>query len=399
MNQKTNKEFIFLMAFLTSIMAFAIDAILPALDQISADLNFEHITDSQYLISSIFLGFGIGLFLFGPLSDAYGRKKPVYVGAFIFISGCIISLLADNFNIMILGRLLQGLGASAFRIISLAIIRDQYSGPPMAKITSLVMTIFILVPVIAPSIGQFFLYTYSWKSIFYLFLIMCLITNLWFSFRQKETLAMNKRNPLNPRFIIKASLETLTTPITFISILISGLIFGAFIGYLSSSQMIFQRIYDVGDSFPIYFGSLALTVGISSFINSILVQKYGLLKLVNIAMKLMVVSLLPLTFYLFYTGNNPPLWILMLNLSFLFFFVGLLFGNLNAMAITPLGHIAGVASSVIGAVQNIISVMISILIVKEIELSILPLILGFLLVSSISSLILNLAIKSKFIVD
>jgi len=397
MTKTSNKEFIFLMAFLTSIMAFAIDAILPALDQIAIDLSFESIKDSQYIISVIFLGFGVGLFLFGPLADAFGRKKPVYLGGVIFIIGCLLSLYAQDFTMMIIGRFFQGLGASAFRIISLAIIRDKYSGAPMARITSLVMTIFILVPVLAPSIGQLMLLKFSWKSIFILFLLMCILTNSWFALRQEETLPLSKRNPLNPKFIMKASIETMTTPLSLISILISGFIFGGFIAYLSSSQIIFQRIYNEGEMFPIYFGSLAFTVGVSSLVNSVLVQKYGLIKLVNLSLKLMTISLLPLSLSFLFTEYHPSVYIFIANFAVLFFLVGLLFGNLNAMALASLGHIAGVASSVVGAVQNTISVAISILIVSQITNSIEPLIIGFLLLSALSSLLLNLALKFKYI--
>lgn len=397
---RTHKhEFIVLMAFLTSIMAFSIDAILPALDQIAIDLKFNSINDSQFIISSIFLGFGIGLFLFGPLADAYGRKRPVYLGGIIFILGCIISLIAKNFEIMIFGRFMQGLGASAFRIISLAIIRDKFEGPQMAKITSLVMSIFILVPVIAPSIGQLILLKFNWSAIFILLLTMSILTMIWFSIRQEETLSKEHRNPLNPRFIIKASLETLTTPTTFISILISGLVFGAFIAYLSSSQIIFQKIYLVGENFPLYFGALALTVGISSLINSFLVQRYGLIKLISISTILMTLFIAPITFYTYTENSNPSLSMFMLNLSILFFMVGILFGNLNALALSPLGHIAGVASSVIGAVQNMISVMISVIIVKEINENVFPLLLGFFIVSIVSALIMITGHKSNLLKD
>lgn len=397
---KQNKnEFIFLMAFLTSIMAFSIDTILPALDQIAIDLKFNSINDSQFIISSIFLGFGIGLFLFGPLADAYGRKRPVYLGGIIFILGCMISLIAQNFEVMIFGRFMQGLGASAFRIISLAIIRDKFEGPQMAKITSLVMSIFILVPVIAPSIGQLVLLKFSWNAIFIIFLIMSILSMMWFSIRQEETLSKEDRNPLNPRFIIKASLETLTTPTTFISILISGLVFGAFIAYLSSSQIIFQKIYLVGEDFPLYFGALALTVGISSLINSFLVQRYGLIRLISISTILMTLIIAPITFYTYSENTNPSLIMFMLNLSILFFMIGLLFGNLNALALSPLGHIAGVASSVIGAVQNMISVMISVIIIREINENIFPLLLGFFIVSVISALIIITGHKSNLLKD
>lgn len=394
-----SKEFVLLMAYLTSLMAFAIDAILPALDQIGKDLFFQNPNDTQYIISIIFLGFGFGLFLFGPLSDAYGRKPPIYMGASVFIIGCLISYFATDMQGMLIGRFLQGLGASSFRIISIAIVRDKYSGAPMAQITSLIMTFFILVPVMAPSIGQFVINYADWKAIILLFLFICITSTTWFALRQKETLSKSERKSIAPKQIIHASIETLTTPLSLVSILISGLIFGGFIAYLSSSQIIFQKIYGEIENFPYLFGGLAFTVGISSLINSFLVQRYGLVRLINIALKLMVLNLLPISFHFYFYPHEPSLLYFYITFAVLFFLVGLLFGNLNALAMAPLGHIAGVASSVVGAVQNMISVGISVLIISQIKMSTFPLIIGFLLVSALSLLLLNLALKFKYIDD
>lgn len=396
---KVPKEFVLLMAYLTSLMAFSIDAILPALEQIGIDLGFKNTNDTQYIISIIFLGFGFGLFLFGPLSDAFGRKKPIYIGAVIFIIGCLTSYFAENLEVMLLGRFFQGLGASSFRIISIAIVRDKYNGATMARITSLIMTFFILVPVMAPSIGQIVLNYASWKAIILLFLGICFTSTTWFALRQEETLTPEKRKDINLKHILRASIETLTTPLSLISIIISGLIFGGFIAYLSSSQIIFQKIYLQKDNFPLLFGGLAFTVGVSSLINSFLVQKFGLIKLVNFALKLMVISLLPISLYFTFSNQEPALIFFYITFAFLFFLVGLLFGNLNALAMAPLGHIAGVASSVIGAVQNMISVLISVIIISQITTSTFPLVIGFLLVSSISALTLNLSLKYKYLLD
>lgn len=396
-NQRVNKEFVLLMAYLTSLMAFAIDAILPALDNIGKDLAFSNTSHTQYIISIIFLGFGIGLFIFGPLSDAKGRKPPVYLGALIFIFGCLLSYFANSIEMMLFGRFFQGLGASSFRIISIAIVRDMYAGPQMAQITSLIMTFFILVPVLAPSIGQYVMNIAGWKAIILFFFLMCITSTLWFAIRQPETLNKEKRIPLDIKLIWKGTIETMTTPLSLISILISGLIFGGFIAYLSSSQIIFQKIYLVGEDFPLYFGGLAFTVGVSSLINSFLVQKFGLIKLVNLSLKLMILSLLPILYSYYSSAQEPNIWFFYITFSILFFFIGLLFGNLNAMAMAPLGHIAGIASSVIGAVQNMISVGISIIIISQIEMSTLPLLIGFMGVSTISSLILNISLKTKYL--
>lgn len=395
--QSIQKEFVLLMAYLTSLMAFAIDAILPALDQIALDLAFKNPNHTQYIISIIFLGFGFGLFIFGPLSDAKGRKPPIYLGAVIFLTGCVLSYFANSLELMLVGRFLQGFGASSFRIISIAIVRDKFAGPSMAQITSLIMTFFILVPVLAPSIGQLIMNYSSWKAIIVAFFFICISSTTWFALRQEETLKEENRVPLDLKLIWQGTIETMTTPLSLISILISGFIFGGFIAYLSSSQIVFQKIHNVADNFPLFFGGLALTVGISSLINSFLVQRFGLIKLVNISLKLMIITLLPITYTFFSSSAEPSLLFFYITFALLFFFVGLLFGNLNAMAMAPLGHIAGVASSVIGAVQNMISVGISILIISQIEMSTRPLVLGFLFVSAFSSLLLNISLKTKYL--
>lgn len=392
--QKVKKEFVVLMALMTSVTALSIDAILPALSFIKSEFNVHSLSQIQYIISILFIGFGIGQLFYGPLSDAIGRKKPLYLGGVIFLIGCIISYMSHNLTVMLIGRFLQGLGAAAFRTISFAVVRDEYSGVAMAKTVSLIMTVFILVPVLAPSVGQLILFFAPWRGIFLMLFVLAIIIMTWFYMRQEETLSLEKRERLSLKFFFSAALETYRHPVSATATFISSLIFGVMVSYISSAQHIFQDIYGVGEKFPLYFGSLALTIGISSFINSTLVHKFGIIKLVKLSLFVMSSSSIMFGAFLFiFQEKTPPLFLLMFFFALFFFCLGLLFGNLNTLALSPLGHIAGVASSMIGSAQNFISVAIGALISSLFHNNFIILILCFAALSSFSLFVLKLGIR------
>ena len=186
-------EFVILVAFIISLVALSIDAMLPALPLIADDLNFANPNDGHFIVSMLFVGMGFGQMIFGPMSDATGRKSAIIAGILIFVIGSLISYFANSMDDMMIGRFLQGLGASGPRIVSVALVRDRYEGRQMARVMSFVMTIFILVPVFAPAVGQFILLFSDWRSIFGLFVVMSLSILIWFGFRQPETLVVEKR--------------------------------------------------------------------------------------------------------------------------------------------------------------------------------------------------------------
>jgi DHA1 family bicyclomycin/chloramphenicol resistance-like MFS transporter len=374
-------EFVVLMAFIISMVALSIDAMLPALPEIAADLAFERPNDSQFIISMLFVGMGFGQIVFGPLSDSIGRKPAINIGFLVFIIGCLVSIFARDFNDMMMGRLLQGLGAAGPRVVATALIRDCYEGREMARVMSFVMTIFILVPVIAPAIGQLIITYSDWHSIFILFLILAIVALTWFSLRQPETLSEDKR--------IRFSMARVTSDInTIISIpaaigytITMGFIFGAFIGYLSSSQQIFQQQYGLGSQFPLYFGILATSIGLASLINSQLVMRFGMRRLSHIAMISIAVLSAAFVLIAYHYQGHPPLFLLMAYLLGVFFFMGILFGNLNALAMEPLGHIAGLGAAVVGSVSTLISVVIGVLVAGAYNGTVLPLVMGFAVLS------------------
>ena len=383
-----NKEFISLMALLMSLVALTIDAMLPALSQIGDDLNVSNPNDIQLIVSTVFFGMALGLMLYGPISDSYGRKKAIYLGIGIFLVGSLISSLSTSFSMMLIGRVVQGFGAAACRVVTLAMIRDNFSGKEMGRVMSLIMVIFIMVPALAPSLGQLVLMVAEWRVIFWLIFVLALAGLLWLHFRQPETLSEENRIPFSLKNITAGIRETLSHPYTRGYTIASGLMFGAFVGYLSTAQQILQIQYQLGDLFSLYFGCLALAIGCSSFVNSHLVMRFPMEVLCLVSLSALCVISLAFYCYIEFALEpslavggppQPPLIAFMLYLASVFFCFGVLFGNFNTLAVNPLGHIAGVATSVISSVQTLLSVGIGGLIGQYYNGTVQPLVLGFLM--------------------
>lgn len=383
------REFVALMALSMSMVALAIDAMLPALSQIAADLQVAEDNDRQLVITVLFIGLAIGQVFYGPVSDSFGRRGPIFFGFALFIVGSLMAATAGSYSMLLAGRFLQGLGAAGPRIITVAIIRDGAAGREMARVMSLVMMVFILVPAIAPAIGQLILLFSEWRTIFLAFVVQSVLTLVWFHFRQVETLAPADRRPFSLTTIGSAVIEILRTREAVIYTLSAGMIFGAFIGFLNSSQQILQELYGLGVKFPFYFAVLALTIGISSWLNSRLVTKLGMRALCKIA--LWFIALISAIFLLVCINSQPSLYLAMLYLMASFFGTGILFGNLNSLAMEPLGHIAGLASSLIGSVTTMVSLILGYIIGGLYNNTLVPMVAGFGLLSVVSLIMVQIA--------
>ena len=278
---------------------------------------------------------------------------------------------------MLAGRFLQGLGSAGPRILAVALVRDRYEGRAMARILSLIMGVFILVPALAPAMGQGILLVAHWPAIFGALLGLALVVLVWFAARQPETLTPDRRVPFSALHIGRAIRETCTHRTSLGYTIAAGLIFGAFIGFLNSSQQIFQGQYGQGKLFPVYFAVLALSIGGACWVNARLVVRLGMRRLSGLA--LVALSGLSLAFLAVagMTAGNPPLWALMAYLITAFFCMGILFGNFNALAMDPLGHIAGVAASVIGSLTTFISLLLGTVVGQAYDGTVLPLVGGF----------------------
>ncbi len=379
-------EFVALMASLMSIVALSIDALLPALPEIGEALGVNNANNNQLLITMIFLGLGFGQLIFGPLSDSFGRKPIVYIGFGVFVIATLICVTTNSFEMMILGRVLQGVGLASPRTLSIAIVRDSYSGNYMAKILSIVVMVFILVPVIAPTLGQFLLHFYNWESIFYINLIFGIFVMLWFWQRQPETLAVGNRVKFSTRLFIDGTKEFFKHKDAVAFTFVSGFITGSFMVYLSTSQQIFQVQYNLADMFPYIFASLAISVGLATYINSRIVLKYGMWQIAYIAtIAYAIISVLYVV--LFWSGNNPGIIVLVGFFAMQFFAIGFLFGNLRALAMQPIGHIAGIGAAINGFISTVMAVPIANYIGSFVTDSVLPLFIGFSIFGVLSMLI------------
>lgn len=387
------QEFTLLVALLMSIVAMSIDALLPALGFISKDIPLSHSNQAQYIISALFLGMAIGQLVCGPLSDATGRKKILYAGIALFFCGSLICFFAQDINTLLIGRFIQGLGVAGPYVSAISIVRDKYAGNEMARIMSLVMMIFIMVPALAPSIGQAVLLVSSWRYIFVLYIVYALIIGIWIFIRLEETLPKEYRIPFSTRGFIDGFKEVIGNYTTMCYTLCMGLFFGSFLGYLNSSQQIFQDLFQTGKLFTIYFGVLALVFGVASLVNSRFVEKWGMDYLCNHAVWGIILSSAIFLVVLMLLPAN--LWLFMIYASVLFFCFGLVFGNVNAMAMEPMGHVAGIASAIIGATSSIMSMLIGTAIGQMYNGTLVPVTSGFLILGAMALVILQLARTKK----
>src|SRR5688572_17440751 len=233
------KEFILLMALLMSIVAISIDAMLPALGVIGEDLGVVNPNTTQLIVSFIFAGMVIGQMICGPVSDSIGRKKVLYAGLGLYFVGTLICYFSQSIEVMLLGRFIQGIGVSGPYVSVVAIVRDKYAGRDMARVMSLVMMIFILVPAIAPLIGQGIMDLSSWRAIYLFFILFSSVIAVWVHFRLPETLHPEDKIKLNIHDVVLGFKTVFSNRVTVCYTLCMGICFGSLIGYLTSSRQIF----------------------------------------------------------------------------------------------------------------------------------------------------------------
>jgi MFS transporter, DHA1 family, multidrug resistance protein len=388
-------ELITLLALMVSLTALAIDTVLPALSKAGQDLGVSDANETQYIIGFLLLGLTLGQLIYGPLADSFGRKSSIYLGLAVFILGSLISYSAQSFEWMLIGRVLQGFGAAAPRVSSIAIVRDLFAGREMSRVLSFVMAVFIFVPVVAPALGELILVVSHWRMIFFMFILIALIISLWMFLRLPETLSAENRHPFSLADIYKSVLLVFGNWQTLGHTLSAGLMFSCLIGYLSCAQQIYQDYYDTGRLFVFYFAFSALSVGVASLFNSSVVRRIGMHTISRRALVgMIVISLMFLPFVLM-QPEHTPFWAFMIFAIANFFCLGLLFGNLNAMAMEPMGHLAGVASSVIGALTSAISMLLGSFIGQLFNMTLVPLVAGFIILGGLALFIQFLLLRQS----
>lgn len=384
-------EFIAMLALVFAVIAFSINSMLPALPEIAAELSPENVNNAQLVLTSFVAGMGLGLIVAGPLSDALGRKPVITIGFAIYALAAIAAAFANSLELLLVARFVQGLGAAAPRIVSLALVRDLYQGREMARITSFVMMIFILIPAVAPSIGMVIIHFVGWRGVFGSFVVLALTGSLWLNLRQAETLPPAARRPLNVPSLAASAGEVMRNRQVQLITLVMTLGFGQMFALLSSAQQLFVDTYDTGDNFPLWFAAMALLSGSGTILNARYVMRLGMRRIVTAAYAMQVAVSAAMLILLL--GDLLPqglrfaaffLWCVSV-----FFMAGVTFGNLNAMALQRMGHVAGMAASVIAAVSTIGAVAIAAPVGLMYDGTALPIVLATLICSGLALLLMR----------
>ena len=352
-------EFVAIMAMLVATVALSTDGILPALTMIANDMTPDDHNRAQFVLSFFVVGMAAGTFVMGPLSDSFGRKRVIYSGAVMYIFCALICATTDNYTLLLLARIGQGIGAAAPRVVAQALIRDFYQGREMARISSFVMIIFASVPALAPLLGSFVMLAFEWQAIFGLFIVFVAISTIWMAVRIDESVPAHKRIPFRLSTISAAVKEVLKYSVIVTSII--GLIFAYCILFVAIFlvQPVFDQVYDRSASFPYWFALIAILSASSSFLNSQLVGRLGMSALINAAFRVQAalsIAML-LLWYIGVLQDTIGFAFFVTWIFSLFFMAGMTIGNLTALAMEPVGHIAGTAASVISALATIGSVI------------------------------------------
>lgn len=351
-------EFIGLVAALTAMVAMTIDTMLPAVGVMARELGAAHDNDRHLIILMFFAGLGLGTLIFGVLSDSIGRKPAILWGLGFYLAGSLLCFFSTSFPMLILGRVIQGFGAASPRVVSLAMVRDGAKGADMARIMSYVMSVFMLVPIVAPSIGQLVLTFGHWRLIFLGFMVMATLTGLWLVLRQPETLAVEKRQPFRAAALLQSAVEVVRNPISIGYTLAVGFIFASFNVYLATSQQVFAEQYQQGGYFALWFGGFAVGLALAMIFNGQTVKTYGMRTLSKYALWLFIINWVIMLAASLLAAGQPPLLLVAALMFVSFFASGMIFGNYNAMAMEPMGHIAGMAAAVSGALSSFMAILL-----------------------------------------
>ena len=354
-------EFISLMAMLVATVAISIDAMLPALPDIAIQLTAKNPNQVQLILSAFIGGMALGTLVVGPLSDSFGRKNIIYVGAGIYISFSALCMFATDLETIVIARVFQGIGAAAPRVVSQALVRDLYSGREMARITSFIMIIFSIAPAVAPLLGAGLISLFDWRAIFLIFIIFALISTIWTKIRIREPLRPEMRVPFQIKIFRAAFLEIISIGIVRVSIITLIFSYGTLFTCILLVQQVFDQFFGRANSFPEWFAVIAAFSASASFLNSMLVMKLGMRRLISAALRVQI-ALSAFMLLMFWTGaisGNLGFGFFVFWVFSLFFQAGLTFGNLTALAMEPLGHIAGTAASVISALATLGSVFLA----------------------------------------
>jgi DHA1 family bicyclomycin/chloramphenicol resistance-like MFS transporter len=374
-------EFIALAAMLMALNALAIDIMLPGLQEIGAALGVENENHRQYVISAYLLGFGIAQLGYGPISDRFGRRKPMLFGLAIYVVSSIAVVFVPSFAGVLALRFIQGIGSAATRVITVSIVRDVYGGRQMAEVMSLIMMVFMVVPVIAPGTGQIVLLFGDWHLIFVFMAFMAVVIGSWMYYRLPETLHPEDVRPFTVKSVLSGFKIVLTNRIALCYTLSSTFIFGALFGFINSAEQVYKGVYQLGQWFALAFAGVALFMALSSFINARLVGRFGMRRLSHGSLIGFIVITFVWLLIQIYGPQPMPFALFIVLFALAMFQFGWIGSNFNSLAMEPLGHVAGTASSVIGFMGTVGGSLIGALIGQSFDGTALPMVAGFFTVS------------------
>ena len=369
------KEFVGLMAALMAINAIAIDAMLPALGQIGQALGVIHANERQWIITAYMLGYGATQIFYGTLADRFGRKPVLLCGLAGYTVFTLAIAASHSFEALLAGRALQGVAAASTRVVSVSVVRDCYAGRPMARVMSLALIVLIGVPVFAPSAGQLMLLVAPWQGIFLALGAFGFTVLLWVWLRLPETLHAEDRKPIALRTITETFGVILGNRLSMSYTAATTMIFGAMLGFINSAQQLFTDVFHAGRLFPVIFAIIAVFIAISSLLNARLVNIMGMRKLSHGAL-LTFIAITGIHAILALSGRDT-IWTFVILQSGMMFCLGLMMGNFGAIAMEPLGHVAGAAASVQGFLSTVIAAIIGFCLGQCFNGTDIPLELGF----------------------
>ena len=368
-------ELVTLVAALMSLNALAIDIMLPALSNISEFYDLQRDNDQQLVIFAYIAGFGAPQLVFGPISDRYGRKGLLSICLVGYAIAGLACIITNSFMALLLARFIQGIFASGVRVIAVSIVRDLLAGRAMARIMSLVMTVFMVVPILAPTIGAGVMLIAPWQWTFGLLSVAAILNLVWIQLRLPETLPEKDRQPLNPQQTGRAYWQVLRTRITFGYMGASGVIFGALFAIVAASEQIFTDVFEQHDTFALWFAGVAAALAAANFLNSRIVEKYGMRRISHTVLVLFIALALINVITLYTVGEK--LWLFYPLFCLTFGCFGMLGANFTALAMEPQGKIAGTASAAYGFASTTVSSFIGYLVAGQFNGTIAPFMWGF----------------------
>lgn len=369
------REFVALVAAMMAINALSIDMMLPALGDIGASLGLDGDNERQWIITAYLLGFGAAQIVYGPIADRFGRKPVLLVGLVLYTLFTLVAAFSPTFETIVVARVLMGIGAAATRILAIAIVRDNYAGRTMARVMSLTLIVFLVAPIIAPTIGQLIVLVAPWHAIFWVLAAIGGILAIWIARRLPETLHPEDRKPVSVASVASAFKVALTTRVAVGYMLAATATFGALFGFIASAQQVFTDALGQPAWFTTAFALVAGTMAVSSFLNSRIVEQIGTRRVSHAGLLGFIVFAL-LHAIVAYSGNET-IWTFVFFQSAMMFCFGLVASNFGAMAMEPLGHIAGTGSSVQGFVTTVGGALIGSLIGQLFDGTTVPLTIGF----------------------